>query len=227
MSSKKKPALDDMPFYMEESGWPFMHYMIAMALAATRVLPIWARYLAMYVWESIECSISEKYGYFKEQRSDSLIGDILVGGTAITTFTLLDKFLLNDKMGESFDRLVPWWVRIAVLSVLFVTSFLFEKLNEKKSSVRIGSAIYGIFYIGWVGGIIAGFLLFSNDEEKVSLSDKRDIAIRTTVWLTIAALQTFVSTFAVFHISSFMAVLFVGTPLLFGSAALVLLAVAE
>ena len=204
MSTKKEEALDAKPFYYEESGWPFMHYMIATALAEMRIVPIWANYLSIYVWESCECAISEKFGYFKEQRSDSLIGDVVVGATAITTVYFIDS-LLGEAVVSRVEATVPYWWRVAALVVLFLVSFQFEKLNKHRHRLRIGSFLYGLLY-----NIVISLLFFvpafiAGGDVLVA------IAKRTVIWLVISGSQTLWSSVKVRRIPSFMATLSLGT----------------
>lgn len=79
-----------LPFYLETAVWPFIHTLVPAALyLSTRSWKF--SLLVIYISESLEALFAPIFNVFAEQIGDALIGDILIGGLAITILFVLDR----------------------------------------------------------------------------------------------------------------------------------------
>jgi len=85
-----RPYADKLRFLHERSAWPFVHAVLPLALYATLRNAVLAL-LLIYVWETLETLLSLFLRSFTENKTDSLLGDPLVGALAIATLYTLDS----------------------------------------------------------------------------------------------------------------------------------------
>jgi hypothetical protein len=190
-----------------------MHYAIAMALQASRLLPLEYSFLIIYVHESVECALSLLFPKnFRESRQDSVLGDILVGSLAITTMFVVDASLDSQNAAPA---ILPLWVRLSTLAMLYPTSFFFIRWNASppnRCGLQMGTLLYGVFYVVVVlaaNAITASQAPHRLEEENVKL------ALRTFVWLMLVIVQTGNATLTHTWLSIWQQVFFVGVALLF------------
>lgn len=115
-----KPKPGQLRFLRERTAWPFVHAIIPLALyAVSRNLTL--SLLLIYVWESLETIFSLFGSLFSENKTDSLIGDPIVGSLAIFTLYVLD---CTFGWRTVFCDSVPLALRLGAFAVLGLISAL-------------------------------------------------------------------------------------------------------
>jgi hypothetical protein len=188
------------PFWRERADWPLIHYLVALALVGTQVVPhIWGTaaflaisYLLLYIHESNETLLALRFNYFTESRANGLLGDILIGAVAVTAFFLFDDLTRWDKL---FRHFFSYWVRLVVFLVLAISSFFFERLNRAKrfeevnKILRLGTCLYVAFYAILIALVFLVGAFYSGHHGK----EHRDfVFIRTILWLIDAAFASLI-----------------------------------
>lgn len=183
-------------FWRERTGWPAVHYLCATGLIASDVLPLWGAtltllvaYLLLYLFESAEGVLGLLARRWRESKSDSVIGDILIGATAVTSFWLLDELAQFD---DATRRLVPYWLRVAAMLTFIAAAPFFERLNRRGSDSsdddvaygwRVGTLAYGAFYSAVVMAlyVVVPLCRHTHHEHR-----RLDAAAHGAVWAIIA-----------------------------------------
>lgn len=164
--------MSEKAFYKEQTRWPFVHAVVALALYfALRNLVL--TFLLLYVWESFEVLIAAAYNYFSEGKTDSLLGDPLIGALSAFAFWILDQTTGWD---DVFHDSVGGWRRFLCFALIAVPSALVEK---DKSDVRIrrphiGTLLYTLYYI-----VVAVIFYIGIFDEPVAVGQS------VLAWLTI------------------------------------------
>jgi len=141
------------PFYRENGNWPYVHSLVPLSLIALQVIPsvhttiiLLGALLALYAWESFEALLGF-FGntYLAETVYDSLLGDVVVGGLAVTNFWLID---LITGWRRDINLVTPYWLRLVAFVVIAAPSLAMGKFRkEKHCRFRYAVLVYGAFYV--------------------------------------------------------------------------------
>jgi hypothetical protein len=147
------------PFYLEQSSWPFVHAVVPLALYfATRDIVL--TLLLIYVWESLEFLLSRVVVWLRESIWDKVIGDPMIGALSVLVFWILDEATGWDDVFRSqvggtrrfFGFLLVWLPSSLVL------------LDRRRAGVDrwytpvLGAPLYALVYIGLALAIYSPYL---------------------------------------------------------------------
>lgn len=183
----------DQPFYMECGCWPYVHSIVPMALIGLEIYPtenqtiiLLAAYVSIYGWESLE-KLSSFLGnsYLAESAYDSLLGDVAVGGLAITNLWLVDQI---TGWSHHIGLVVPYWLRLVIFFVIAAPSLVMGRFkNEEGFRLRYAAIGYGVYYVLVAGALFYTGAALAADAHPV---EAHHVVLRTTVWIGIVAALT-------------------------------------
>jgi len=175
---KVKP--NKLDFVRERTAWPFVHAVMPLALyAVSRNLTL--SLLLIYVWESFEALGSLFSGIFTENKTNSLLGDPLVGALAIFTLYAFDCAF---GWSEPFCTTVPLGLRLGAFVVLgLASSFAFAytpRINNLSWSL--------VWVVPLIAALYAGTLLlfFNRVLFRPQNDAESDAGVSVVVWLLLA-----------------------------------------
>jgi hypothetical protein len=141
------------PFYKENKIWPFVHSVMPLALFFTSrniVLSL----LLIYVFETMEKTVSFFTPYFKENAADSLIGDPVNGALAIFAGWLVTQ---GTNSNERFLHEVGFWRRWGCFLVIGAVGSIIAIItcpegfeSRDRQRITIGVALIIVVYVGIV-----------------------------------------------------------------------------
>ena len=131
------------PFWREESGFPFVHYVLFLsAYVTSRNLLLTV--VLVYAWESLE-QVLARAGWAHragEQWDDSWWGDVLIGVLGAASFALIDE----QTAWSATATAVPLGVRLAVYAAHIVTSWCIVWPWPDQTHVRPGVLVVTVLY---------------------------------------------------------------------------------
>lgn len=177
-SVKLKP--NKLEFLRERTAWPFVHAVVPLALyAVSRNLAL--SLLLIYVWESFEALGLFFSDIFSESKTNSLIGDPLVGALAIFSLYAMDCAF---GWSEPFCATVPLGLRLGAFAVLsLANAFAFAytpRIHNLSWSLVWAAPLIAALYAGTL-------LIFFNRVLFRPQSDaERSAGTSVLVWLLLA-----------------------------------------
>jgi hypothetical protein len=150
MQESRSAEARDPRFWREERSWPFSHVVMPLAVYVT-TQDITLSLLVIYVWETAEQVLSYANPYFGETRNDSLIGDPLLGASAIFAYAAIgsalgvrEPFLAATSVGVRLVALLA----LGVLTVVLAMDERVVERAERRWLARCGVPLYTLASVG-------------------------------------------------------------------------------
>ncbi len=181
------------PFWQEQTPWPYIHYVIALALYVA-LRNAFVTVLLLYVWESFEqlfVRINVLRNFEREHWDDAWIGDPMMGKLAVLAFAVLDSTFDWRRNFVAFNR-PPFIVRAAVFGVQLAVAFWagseqVRQERQRRSGSDSNPHVFVMLHIVvYVAAAYAGYAPYWD------LSDSMTY-MPTIVWSGIAALAALVA----------------------------------